>query len=103
MNSKKRAAKSPKSPRELDAAKKNYVESIGKSLGIIATIVGIIGGAYAIYERWTRPLLELELLIPYTGWEVSVKNAGASIAKQVRLGVVVGATSACQPPMLEVL
>jgi len=67
---------------------KPFFESSGKILGLIATIVGIVGGVYTIHDRETRPDLELEMLKPYTGWEVSLRNTGATTAKQIRVGVV---------------
>ena len=63
-------------------------DSFGKVLGVMATLVGIAGGILAIHDRATRPNLEVELVILYTGWEASVRNVGATAAKQVRLAVI---------------
>jgi hypothetical protein len=65
------------------------VEFAGKVLGLVAAAIGITVGIFAIYEHLKSPSLALELMIPYTGWEVSVKNTGSSTAKQVHVGVVI--------------
>jgi hypothetical protein len=69
-------------------AKGTYLESLGKAIAIAATLLGIAGGVLAIYDRAKRPELELELMLPYTGWEVMVRNTGAALAKEITVGVV---------------
>ena len=76
---------------------KPFFDSIGKLIGLAATIIGVVGGILAIYDRVTRPYLELELLIPITGWEVSLRNSGRTSAKEVRIGVIAWRNSSGAP------
>lgn len=68
--------------------KKPSFDSFGKVLALVATTVVIAVGIFTLYDRATRPVLDAELVILYTGWEVMVRNIGATSAKQVRVGVV---------------
>lgn len=70
-------------------SRKPWFESTGKVLGLVTTAIAIAVGSIAIYEHVKAPLLGLELMRPYTGWEVSIKNTGTAVAKQVHIGVVV--------------
>lgn len=72
-----------------DTTGRHFLDSVGNVVGLSAAIVGIMGGLFALYDRATRPSLDLELLLPISGWEVLLRNVGATSARQIRLGVVV--------------
>jgi hypothetical protein len=55
---------------------------------VLATVVGIAGGLFTLYDHMTRPRLDLELLRLYQGWEIRIRNTGRALARQVRLSIV---------------
>lgn len=57
-------------------------------MATVTAVLGIAGGFFTVYDRMTRPSVDLELLLPYQGWEIRAQNTGRALAKQVRVAMV---------------
>lgn len=71
-----------------NSGQRSYLTSLIKIVGLLLTILTIIVTGRLLYDSMKRPHLAVDLILAYTGFQISIRNNGTTLASKIYVDVL---------------